>query len=183
MEYHSFYVISFINLLFISENLGKQLQTYSMKFTRLVLIFFLFIGCEPMYTNKYIVRNETSHSINIQAYCRFGDADYLQKPERIYIAPHSSYTVVKQAGYHGDQEGIFVRYEIDSVSILFDSTKVMVQFCENDLLKFCEVERNIMNIESEYVAKKIGRSSGHNEYQFTYTITEGDYENATSIDN
>lgn len=154
-----------------------------MKITRLVLIFLLFIGCEPMYCNKYVVRNETSHSIKIQAYSRIGDVDYLQKSERIYIAPNSSYTAVKQSGYHADPEGIFLQYEIDSVSISFDSTKVMVQYCENGLLRFCDIERNIMNIESEYAAKKIGRSSGHNEYQFTYTITEKDYENAISIGN
>ncbi len=154
-----------------------------MKITSLVLIIFLLTGCEPMYINKYVVCNATSHSIKIQAYCRLGVADYLQKSERIYIAPNSSYTAVKQVGYHADPEGIFLRYEIDSVSISFDSAKVMVQYCENDLLIFCDVKRNIMNIEAEYAAKKIGRSSGHNEYQFTYTITEEDYENAISVDN
>jgi len=154
-----------------------------MKITWLFLILFLFTQCEPMYCNTYVVRNETSHSIKIQAYSRFDDADYLQKSERIYIAPNSSYTAVKQAGSHADTEGVFIRFEIDSVSISFDNMKVIVQYCEKGLLRYCDVERNIMNFELEYDKKFIGKSSGHNEYQFTYIITEKDYENALTIGN
>lgn len=154
-----------------------------MKFSRLFIILFLFTQCEPSYYNKYVVRNETSHSIKIQAYNRFADEDYQIKPERINIAPNSSYTAIKQAGYHAEPEGIFIRYEIDSVSISFDNIKVMVQFCDNGLLNDCDIERNIMNVELEYDKKLTGKSSGHNEYQFTYTITNEDYESAAYISN
>jgi len=154
-----------------------------MKLSRLVLILFLFNQCEPSYYNKYVVRNETAHSISIQGYSRIPDEDYGKKSEKINISPNSSYTDIKQAGYHAEPEGIFIRFEIDSVSISFDNKKVLVLFCSNGLLRDCDVERNIMNFESEYHKKLTGRSSGHNEYQFTYIITDKDYENATYISN
>lgn len=156
-----------------------------MKYTTILfLALFLVQSCiiETEYTNQYVLQNETLHSIKIQAYYR-RDSAYLEKSERIFIPPNGSYTVDKQTGYHREPLGVFNRWEIDSISIIFDNEKLLVQSCDSGSLSFCKMERNLMDFDSEYEVKKIGRSSGENEYRFTYTFTEKDYEKAVNIQN
>ncbi len=150
----------------------------------LFLALLLMRSCiiETEYTNQYVLQNETSHSIKIQAYYRL-DILYLEKSERIFILPHGSYTVDKQAGYHSEPLGVFNRWEIDSISIVFDEEKLLVQYCDSGPLSFCKLERNLMDFDAEYDTKKIGRSSGKDECRFTYTFTENDYEKAVNIQN
>ena len=143
-----------------------------MRSIRCTLILFLALlfaqSCiiETEYTNQYVLQNATSYSIKIQAYYRL-DSAYLEKSERIFILPKGSYSVDKQAGYHSEPLGVFKRWEIDSISIVFDEGKLLVQYCDSAPLSFCKQERNLMDLDSEYKAKKIGRSSGENEYRFT----------------
>ncbi len=149
-----------------------------MKLPIILLLFLLIISCETVYFNEYVVHNSTNHEIKIRAFCKLCDEDYKQKSERITIAPYASYSVVRQAGFHAQPRGIFRRFEIDSISILFDEERILIQDCEKGPLADYSVERNLMDFESEYVSRKIGRRSGQKEYRYTYTFTEDDFNNA-----
>jgi len=152
-------------------------------------------GCEVVYHYDYIVENKTDHVIRIEGYDRFDFAtseggikmelneNDLSPVDIIDIDPHSKYSVTKGKGFHADPQGPFSVREIDSVNIIFNNQKILVLYCnDRSSLRDCELERNIMDFEREYERKKIGRSSGQNEYSFTYNITEEDYNNATQID-
>jgi hypothetical protein len=157
-------------------------------------------SCEKAGYNQYVVQNGTDHSIRIEGYDRFQfvysngvqtstktrKKDFKSTVEIIAIKPHDAYVVFKGTGFHGEPQGIFsYPDEIDSVNIIFNNQKILVQYCDEESLKsinFCDIERNIMNNEIEYEKTKIGRSSSEIEYNFTYTITEADYNNALPIE-
>ena len=164
------------------------------KFFNVIIALLLAMGsCETVYYYQYIVENQTDHLIRIEGYHRFDigyskdgiiktrNENLLSTVEIITIKPHSKYSVFKGLGFHSEPQGIFNNANIDSVNIIFNSQKILVQYCNEESLRYCDIERNIMGIESEYVRRKIGRSSGEKEYSFIYTITEADYNNALPI--
>ncbi len=151
-----------------------------------ILVFILICGCEKEYYWEYVIQNETNTNVLIKGFDRFdwnGNrlSNYNKSIESIEIEPYESFSVRRALGFQPDTEGIFEDFEIDSVNIIFDNEKVIVQFCNEYSLRVCELERNIVAYETEYVRKKTGRSSNENEYRFTYTLTEEDYNNAVPM--
>lgn len=161
------------------------------------IILLLSLGaCETVYYYEYSIENETNHSIRIEGYDRFGivysndgltytktrNEDYLSEVEIINISPNSNYSVFKGLGFVGEGQGIFGNVDIDSVNIIFNDQKALVQYCDEESLRNCYFERNLMNIDTEYEKVKTGRSSGEIEYSFTYTLTETDYANAVPLE-
>ena len=153
----------------------------------ILLILFTLSSCEPVYYYEYVVKNETGRSVKIEGFDRINTSYDIEMDdvETIYIEANSFYSISKQMGYHAEFPGIFQSVQIDSVNIMFDNEKQIVQSCNQPELRICldEVYRNIMNFESgDYVIEKTGRSSGKIEYRYTYTLTEEDYERAVFID-
>lgn len=170
-----------------------------MKYIFITLSTILLLGlgaCETVYYYEYSIENETNHSIRIESYDRFEiiysndgltytktrNEDYLSVVEIININPNSNYSVFKGLGFVGEGQGIFGNVDIDSVNIIFDDQKALVQYCDEESLRNCYFERNIMDLDTEYEKVKTGRSSGEIEYRFTYTITEADYEKAVPFE-
>jgi hypothetical protein len=159
-----------------------------------ITLLLTMVSCEKVYYHQYVVQNKTDYSIRIEGYHRFDigyskdgriktrNENLLSTVEIIDIKPNSEYAVFKGLGFHAEPQGIFSNADIDSVNIIFNTQKILVQYCNEESLRGCDIERNIMGIESEYVRRKIGRSSGEIEYSFTYTITETDYNNALPIE-
>lgn len=158
------------------------------KILTLTAIPFLILGCEKQYFWSYVVINETDHKIVISGYdridmnnIRFDSPD--SSLEQITIQPFGQFEILRTRGIGGDPLGIFDNMGIDSVAILFNNEKMLVQKCDEPSLIFCNsVPRNITDYENVYERVKTGRSSGENEYRFTYTITEEDYNNALPIE-
>lgn len=163
-------------------------------FTVIIALLLAMGSCETVYYYQYIIENQTDHLIRIEGYHRFDigyskdgiiktrNENLLNTVEIIEIKPHSNYSVFKGLGFHSESQGIFSNANIDSVNIIFNSQKILVQYCNEESLRSCIIERNIMNIEDEYEKIKTGRSSGEKEYSFTYIITEADYINALPIE-
>lgn len=76
--------------------------------------------------------------------------------------------------------GIFEYPEVDSVLIIFDNKRIIIQTCEYEGGSACHYPRNLMDYDNreDYVQTEISTNS----YRYTYTITEADYEKAVPIE-
>jgi hypothetical protein len=156
------------------------------------LLFFLFscliISCDATYYYEFVIINDTSHSIKIEGFNnKFNTVDTIEDNllgpiESIDIKSKASFSVLKAKGYHAEPDNIFQNFDIDSVNIVFNNEKIIIQFCESNYLRDCNIERNILGFDTEYEKEKNGRSQRHDEYRYTYTITEEDYNNAVPIE-
>lgn len=159
-----------------------------MKYLLLIILFFL-VGCEKVYYWEYVILNETNYVITIKGYDRFElnnkrFTDISDSVETIVIQPFQKYAIIRARGFQADPLGIFENMGIDSVNIIFSNEKILVQQCNESSLIDCEsITKNITDYNNEYKKEKTGRSSGENEFRFTYFITEEDYNNAVAITN
>lgn len=142
----------------------------------------IFCSCDPIWFNEYKIVNNTEYNVEIKAFDTDNDSNL--KNETIKIEPYSAYSILKADGQSSDFQGVFDNPAVDSVTITFADKRVIIQSCEANYGTACTFPRNIMNYnnESNYVKTKRGRSQGHKEYTYTYTITEEDYNNAVPID-
>ena len=153
----------------------------------LVLMFFL-TSCDKVYWHEFVVVNETPHFINIEGFDKDNTLtgtpeDSAKVPtETIEVLPYSDYSIEKIQGSDREIDNIFVSDKIFSVLIIFNENKAIVQFCPNNPIRFCEIERNIFGFDSEYEKEKKERFKGNVEYRYTYTITEEDYNRAVPIE-
>ncbi len=155
-------------------------------------IIFVFNGCSTYWHVQVIVENTTSHSIKIEGF--YTEVVYTEEisegvyegfyeevgSEVITIQPYGHY--LQAQNFHPEDSRyyyLFLEYPIDSVYITFDEEKVIVQSCEEHELGLCGelVERNILAIGLYYDREDIDRK----EYNFTYQITEEDYDRALPI--
>ena len=159
-----------------------------MKYLTIIILIFL-MGCEKEYNWEYVILNETSYTITIKGFDRIDLNDRRLteingSAETIVIQPFQKYEITRARGLHGDPLGVFENMGIDSVSIIFNIEKILIQQCDEPSLTVCSnIIKNVTDYDNEYKKEKTGRSSGENEYRFTYTITEEDYNNAVPIEN
>lgn len=149
------------------------------------LISILISSCETEFSHVYVISNETSYLIKIIGFDKIQTS--IQETDSMYyetieIAPNSKFQVFKQAGYHSQTQGVFEAPEIDSIEILFDKKRRITFSCNKPSGRSCAGKYNLMNIEENYEKTKIGKSSGKDEYSFTYTFTKDDFENASAIE-
>jgi len=161
------------------------MKTQNNLFSGLIWLSLVIIasGCETIWYNEFEIVNTTDHEIVITAYDVNGlSADKINYLEKIEINAHSSYSVLKTYGFHAEEPGVFVSEEVDSVIIDFDDEMRITQVCNQILGSQCDFDRNIMNYNNSYEIVKTGKSSGQDEFRYTYIITEEDYNNATAIE-
>ncbi len=161
------------------------MKTQNIIFSGLLWLSIVIItsGCETIWYNEFVIVNTTDHEIVITAYDVNGlSADKINYLEKILLNAKSSYSVLKTYGFHADDPGAFVSQEVDSVIIDFDNAMRITQVCNQILGSQCDFDRNIMNYNNSYDIVKTGRSSGQDEFRYTYTITEEDYNNASIIE-
>ncbi len=161
------------------------MKTQSKIFASLIWSFFAILasGCETIWYNEFVIVNSTDHDIVITAFdvngVSFDKINYL---EQIVINAQSKYSVMKTYGYHAEEPGVFISEEVDSVVIDFDNVMRITQVCNQILGSQCDFDSNIMNYNNSYDIVKTGKSSGRDEFRYTYTITEEDYNNASIIE-
>jgi hypothetical protein len=145
------------------------------------VLIVLLASCEKTWYDEFVIVNSTNHQVLIDAYDTDIESELIH--ESINIAPKGNYSIFKGNGFHGDIPGIFKDDEIDSVRIVFDNNKVIIQSCDYPSGVACEFSRNIMNFNNkeDYIVTKRGKSQGIQQYRYTYTITEEDYSNAVPI--
>ena len=140
-----------------------------MKYFFLLAMVFVLSACQLLYV-EVIVVNNTDHHVEIKGFYEGVES------EVIFIKPYESYVNPQYI----DREGgpsvqLFHDYPIDSVNIIFEGVKIIVQSCQESELALCpDVERNILNFELMYELEDDGR----NERRYIYTLTEDDYNNA-----
>jgi len=150
-----------------------------------ILILF-FASCETEFSNTYVIKNTTNHTIEIAVYDRIGFDSVWIDPQAMYlekfsIEPNSEFKKIKSAGYHMQIQSIFESYDLDSLSIIFDSSRKISFACNQPSGSNCTGKYNLLNHEENYEKEKTGKTSGKDEFTFTYTITEADYELAEPI--
>jgi hypothetical protein len=145
-----------------------------MKYMKFFFLIFLFTACQKLLYVEVIVENDTGHNIQIKAFYRGAEL------EEVSIEPHGSYVRPQYIDREGGPDiRLFQDYPVDSVIILFDNQKIIVQSCEQPELVYCyNIERNILNYSINYDHEDLGRK----KLRYTYTITEEDYNNAVPID-
>jgi len=153
-----------------------------MKNLLILFIIFFLCSCEKSWYHEYVIINDTDYNVTISAYDT--DVNPTFNSDVITINPGSSYSVLKGNGLNADYHGVFTIGEIDSVVIIFNNERSIIQTCNFEYGDACKFDRNIMdyNNESDFVKTKKGKSQGKQEYRFTYTITEEDYNNAVPIE-
>lgn len=145
-----------------------------MKYLKYILLLFVLTGCEKVWTVEQIIKNSTWHDIKIETYYEG------KEREVITIAPNKSYTKTSiKEPRNTDDMFILQTWWIDSVNIIFDNKKIIIQSCNNSSLMSCpDVDRNIFRLGYEYDREEMGTRS----IRYTYTITEEDYNNAVPIE-
>ncbi len=159
------------------------------KALRVVILFLIPIwGCEKDYYWEYKIINQTGYPIQMEGYdcinlsnnARNGNVE--DSKEVIRIEASGIFTVTRARGINSEPTGIFDNMGIDSVNIIFDSERIIIQYCELTSLSDCTIPGNIAGYETAYEKIKTGRSTGENEYRFIYTITEEDYNYAVPFE-
>jgi len=163
-----------------------------MKYLVFFAMIFVFTGCSTYWHVQVIVENTTGHNIKIEGFYtevvfveEISDGIYEGtyeevRSEVISIQQYESY--FQAQNFHPEDSRdyhLFIEEPIDSVFIIFDDEKVIVQSCGENELGICPelVERNILAISLYYDREDIGRK----EYHFTYRIAEEDYNRALPI--
>ena len=150
-----------------------------------IFVLFLTISCQPYGTSEFVLRNTTSHFIEIKAYNRietFVDEKPVFKEGQLYaetikIAPNSKYSSFKAWGNY-DSRGVFNQRMVDSISIVFDGERIIEQYWNDPYKNFMEVEKNLMDIHQSFEMEKISKD----ETRYTYFFTEQDFERARVLD-
>ena len=162
----------------------------SMKKVLLFIVLSLIIcSCEIIDKDfdTYTVLNETEHEISIDAYDALYYSDEKEKMEKwetsfyvdsIVIKPFDKYKVVKRIGEDAEGGRLFSTDGVDSVIITFNKTRSIVYTCSERSTNSCSGERNILNWK-DYYTKSCEENRG---CDYTYTITQEDYENAEIIE-
>lgn len=146
----------------------------------------LFSSCEKAWYDDWIISNNTDYLITVYAYDTDRENDLFDAS--FLIQANSEYKVLKgNRGRNRDFQGIFKDDGVDSVAIIFNNERIIIQTCDyeygDDSLRFgaaCQFPRNIMdhNNREDYIKTDINRNS----YRFTYTITQADYERALPME-
>ena len=136
-----------------------------MRFFIILLTCLMLGSCGEEPFDIYVLRNETSHVLNIKA---FSSRNYLDgtvnilKAEEINIDPLSEYNVKRTTGEYFDNRDYFSEDLIDSIRIIFDAEKLLILTC-----KFVEYDESCHPIFRGDIE---------------FSITEEDYENAVPIE-
>jgi hypothetical protein len=147
----------------------------------LIPVFFL-CACEKSWYHEYIISNDTNVEVTIYAYDT--DVEPVFNSDVININAKSQYSVLKGNGIDMDYQGVFTIGEVDSVVINFNNERSLIQSCAFEYGDGCNFDRNIMNFrnEQDFIKRNRGKASGQQQYSFTYTITQEDYNNAVPIE-
>ena len=147
----------------------------NIKFVLIVLALITLSSCflRPWYV-EMIVENNTEHEVLIEGFYEGEEKEVIAiKPYDNYVHPQDIHPESRRP------KQLFMDYHIDSVNIVFDNDKIIVQSCEKDFLQSClDIERNILDYGLYYEYEDLG----HKKERYTYTITKEDYERAVFID-
>ena len=156
--------------------MGKE-DIMKKKFIVLFVSIVLMVGCGKIivdyaYSTEYIFVNNTSHIIT---YMQIPNNVNSQEFEQYNIGPKSSINIKRTGeGAKNMQANNFMSPFGDNNAYKGLGLKLIVNFDGERcwILPF-EGEHSPMDIKS-YISEKIG----HNNYKFTYTFTEEDYNRA-----
>ncbi|RIJ50117.1 hypothetical protein D1614_05060 [Maribellus luteus] len=144
-----------------------------MKYIVTLSLAILLFACEKISYYELAINNTTEHEIRIEAFFKQNELEVINIPA------NDIYTRSVSKEKNEDIPIIFSTSLIDSVNIIFDSVKIIIQNCDQSVLEYCpDVYRNILRLYDEYEKEIKGKDS----YYYTYTITEEDYNNAVPIE-
>lgn len=127
-----------------------------MKSVIFIFLLFVLIGCRSHYATYELV-NDTSFNIEIEAF----DSQRNVSSDIISMSPNSTREFSRLSGESTDPRTFFSIDGVDSVNIVFDAKRVLIQTC-NDF-------RNYMDCSAIFTSTEV-------------TITEEDYKSAIPIE-
>ena len=151
------------------------------------ILFAFTVSCEitDIDYDSYTIKNETNKSLTILAFDKFHYSDTVLVEindtfliDSIIINPYESYYVEKRKGEDDEPGGYFSSADVDSVIILFDHARRLTYVCNKVISSACYADKNIMNWH-EYSESTYKKKRG---YDYTYTITNEDYESAEPVE-
>lgn len=142
----------------------------------IILLFLGLLGCEltDVDYDTYTIKNNTDKTITILAYenNQIDNSTFLS--DSIVILPMSHYFTKKVTGESEQPSGYFKSNYVDSVVFIFNNAKYLTFVCNHIDPSFCSDFKNPMNYD-KFSEKKYVKKRG---YDYTYTITQEDHENA-----
>lgn len=154
-----------------------------MKTNFFLLCLGLLVSCEitDIDYDTYTIKNNTDKTVTILAYDRYYHTnDQLHEfdvpflTDSIVILPMGQYFIKKRTGEDDQPRGYFKNGVEDSVVFIFDYKKRLTFVCTNIDPSFCSDFKNPMNY-NKFSEKKYVKKRG---YDYTYSVTQEDYENA-----
>ena len=150
------------------------------------LFLIMLTSCETEFSNTYIIKNTTNHKILVTGYDKIGATSVLNDSATMYtesisIDAYSEVKKIKPAGYHSEVQSIFDSSEVDSLTIVFDNLKIITFSCSYPTGMSCTGKYNLMNYMENFEKVKTGKSSGKDEYTYTYVLNESDFEAAQPL--
>lgn len=146
------------------------------KITSYCLILLLpLISCNPDYysTTKFIVENKSNQFIKVEIY-NFMTEEEAFVDTSFNLSTGDKYEI--SYGGKGDESYKYpFGYRTDSAIIRFNSDKIKL-FYKDDLQ-----DRNILEINN-FIGKKVSEENYQIKYEYTYSITDEDYNNSNLID-
>ncbi len=147
------------------------------------LFLIMLTSCETEFSNTHVIKNTTKHKILVTGYDKTGASSVLNDSATMYtesisIDPYSEVKKIKRAGWHSESQSIFDSFEVDSLTIVFDNLKIITYGCSYPTGISCTGKYNLMNYEENFEKVKTGKSSGKDEYTYTYVLNESDFEAA-----
>ncbi len=147
------------------------------------IFLIMLTSCETEFSNTYIIKNTTNHKILVTGYDKTGATSVLNDSttkyvESMSIDAYSEVKKIKPAGWHSELQSIFDSFEVDSLTIIFDNLKIITFSCSYPTGISCTGKYNLMNPRESFEKVKTGKSSGKDEYTYTYILNESDFEAA-----
>lgn len=131
-----------------------------------------------------VITNETPKTIQIYAYSK------SIKEYSIEIEPHKDFVISLSESELGFSEGIFYKQResppqdlIDSVEIVFNGNKKLLQYCDGNALVSCEsTPKNLVNlwIDKNQITNKKGNLLFGYLYKYKIAFSIDDYKRASA---
>lgn len=143
-----------------------------MRCLKFILLLIIFTGCEKVWTVEQIIKNDTGHDVVIKTY------QEGKELESISISPSQNYAKISTKE-HRNKDDVFILNSLaDSVNIIFDNERLIIQSSTFPLSICPDIVRNILCLSEEYEIKDTGAYS----ICYLYSITEDDFNNAIPIE-
>ena len=158
-----------------------------MKKILLAIVLLMYSSCEKevTITITFTVKNQTEHFIQITGYDRLVDCFEIDTSENvdsenISLLANTEYVVNSGEDIYNSQSIFKSDIYIDSITIVFDSARIIVFACNSPVGLMCSDDYNLLSYIN-YTREITTPMYDKEERNYTFVFTEEDFEFASEI--